>query len=550
MQVKPIVLAVALGLLPTLAAASSHREAPFISTMPSVDGTDFYMFSSYETGRTGYVTLIANYDPLQDAFGGPNYFALNPNAAYDIDIDNNGDAKPDLVFRFQFKNTYKNLAVPSGGGGTTTGPLINIGAVSAGDQSALNRVETYTVTLYRGDPSKVTGQMLTNPANGSKTFTKPVDNIGNKSIADYATYANSYVYNVAVPGCSQQGRVFVGQRKDGFVVNLGEIFDLVNTNPAGPRDGTRNALANKNVTSLALEVPASCLVASGGGDPVIGGYTTASVRRSSVINGNPNGENNGEIVGGPFAQVSRLGAPLVNEVIIGLPDKDRWNASVPGSDSQFGHYVTNPSLPVLLNVLFGNAAMVPHTPRNDLVAAFLTGVPGLNQPANLSVPSEELRLNTSTAPTAPASQNDLGVLGGDNAGFPNGRRPYDDVVDIELRVAEGALCGAIGSCGDENADPNNGTPYTDGTRSPGATLATETVTGNDNVNDTYLDHFPYLETPLPGSPNGMNGLPSNTGSAGPTGPAPMTVSNSASSRAAIVTPKPVRHAASMKRRSQ
>ncbi|HEX5314411.1 MAG TPA: DUF4331 domain-containing protein, partial [Gammaproteobacteria bacterium] len=247
MKLKFLILTAGLGLLPLVALASSHREAPFISSMPKVDATDFYMFMSYEQGRDNYVTLIANYNPLQDAWGGPNYFTLDPTAVYDIRIDNNGDAKPDIVYRFQFQITYKDLTVPAGTANTAV-PLINIGPVSAGDRSALNRVETYTVTQYDGDPLTADGQALTNATDGSSTFTKPVDNIGNKSIADYASYAGHYIYNVSIPGCSQPGRVFVGQRKDPFVVDLGEIFDLVNLNPAGPRDGTRNALHDKNVT--------------------------------------------------------------------------------------------------------------------------------------------------------------------------------------------------------------------------------------------------------------------------------------------------------------
>lgn len=319
------------------------------------------------------------------------------------------------------------------------------------------------------------------------------------------------------------------------MVDLGEVFDLVNLNPAGPRDGTRNTLSNKNVTSIALEVPKSCLLASSG-DPVIGGWTTASIPHARVINAKPNSENNAESVGGSYTQVSRLGAPLVNELVIGLPDKDRFNGSQPADDGQFLHYVTNPTLPVLLNVLFGGAAQVPHTPRNDLVSAFLTGVRGLNQSATLTAPGEELRLNTSIAPTPPASQNDLGVLGNDLAGFPNGRRPYDDVVDIELRVAEGALCGAIGNCGDQTGDPNHGTPYTDGARSPGATAATEMVTGDENANDTYLDHFPYLETPLPGSPNGANGEQPNARSLSTTRPATTSQPTAAATPAAREKP--------------
>ena len=206
-----------------------------------------------------------------------------------------------------------------------------------------------------------------------------------------------------------------------------------------------------------------------------------------------------------MTQVSRLANPLVNEVVIGLPDKDRFNGSNPLHDAQFLKYVTNPTLPVLLNTLFGNARRRYLDPRNDLVAAFLTGVKGLNQPLSVR-PAELMRLNTSTPPTPPAAQNDLGVLGGDAAGFPNGRRPYDDVTDIELRVAMGALCGNIGTCGTETTDPNNGAPYTDGARAAGADAASAKVTGQIDPADTYLDAFPYLYTPIPGSPNGVNGI--------------------------------------------
>ncbi len=508
MKLKLLFVAMGIALLPGLASASSHREAPFIAGQPMVDATDFYMFTSYEAGRSGYVTIIANYNPAQDAGSGPNYFALNQDAVYDINIDNNGDAKPDLVFRFQFTNHYRNLKVPAGADQTAV-PLINIGSFSSNGSSALNRYETYTVTQYQGAPSSGSGSQMLTSNTGSSTFNKPVDNIGNKSIADYVSYAKQYMYsNVKIPGCAKTGRVFVGQRKDGFVVNLGEVFDLVDLNPLGPRDGTQNALHNKNVTSIALEVPKSCLL-NASGDPVIGSWTTASLRSSRMLNPSPKGENDAEIGIGGYTQVSRLAAPLVNELVIGLPDKNRFNASQPADDGQFLHYVTNPSLPVLLNALFGPSAQAPQTPRNDLVAAFLTGVRGLNQPAHLTAPGEELRLNTSTPPTAPANQKDLGVLAGDNAGFPNGRRPYDDVVDITLRVAEGALCGVIGKCGTQTSDPNKGAAYTDGARAAGATAATKVVTGDEYASDTYLDHFPYLETPLPGAPNGKNGLPAN-----------------------------------------
>jgi hypothetical protein len=474
------------ALLPLYAFASSHREAPEIAGLPRLDGTDFYMFRSYEPGRSGYVTILANYIPLQDPEGGPNFFNLDPNAVYEIHVNNDGSADSDITFAFHFTTTVKDLAVDANGKNVQV-PLINIGPIS--DSGAnLNVSQSYTIDVSK----KGWGAgALQNVTSGGSRFWKPADNIGHKSIADYAAYAQSFVYEVSIPGCSAAGRVFVGQRKEGFVANLGEIFDLVNLNPLGPRDGQPNALFDKNVTSLALEVPISCLTAKG--ETVIGGYTTASIRE-----------------GDHWRQVSRLGMPLVNELVIGLPDKDKFNQSNPENDTQFLTYVTNPSVPVLLHALFGAAAIVPATPRDDLVAAYLTGVKGLNQPAKVT-PSEMLRLNTATPVTAIAAQNDLGVLGKDDAGFPNGRRPYDDVVDITLRVAEGALCGAIGDCGSEKADPNHGAAYTDGARAAGPDAAHLNLGGAVTSTDTYLGVFPYLNTPIPGSPNGPNGLPGATG---------------------------------------
>jgi hypothetical protein len=489
-------LLLAVASTPLIASASSHREAPFIIGSPKVDGTDLYMFRSYESGRDGYVTLIANYVPLQAAYGGPNYFPLESKALYEIHIDNNGDAREDITFQFRFDDMYKNLTVPSGGKDVPV-PLINIGPVDTAAKN-LNMVQTYSVTMVRSGRRGKDTHRIGNATTGDYVFTKPADNIGNKSIPDYAAYANNFIYDASIPNCPAPGRVFVGQRKEGFVVNLGEIFDLVNTNPAGPRDGEANIIADDNITSIAIEVPISCLTRQG--EPVIGAWTTASVPQPRLLNPRPSHPKFASLERGAWTQVSRLGMPLVNEVVIGLPDKDRFNASEPRDDRQFLTYVTNPTLPVLLNVLFGDAALVPQSPRNDLVAAFLTGVPGLNQPANVR-PAEMLRLNTSIAPTPAAAQKDLGVLAGDNAGFPNGRRPVDDVVDIELRVAEGVLCSADLKCGEQTADPNNGTPYTDGARAAGAVASAAVVTGAVDPIDVYLDVFPYLATPVPGSPN-------------------------------------------------
>jgi len=482
------------ALLPLCALASSHREAPAIAGQPRVDGTDFYMFRSYEPGRSAYVTLIANYIPLQDAYGGPNYFSLDPNAVYQIHVDNDGDAASDLTFEFRFTNTLKHLTVNAGGKQIPI-PLINSGPIDT-TGATLNVTESYSVTVDRHGHRELAG----NATLGGSTFYKPADNIGNKSIADYAGYAGHFTYDVNIPGCASPGRVFVGQRKEGFVVNLGEVFDLVNTNPAGARDGEPNTIPDKNVTSIALEVPVACLTR--GKDPVVGGWTTASVRVHDAREESDREEGDRDH-GGHWQQVSRLGMPLVNELIIGLPDKDKFNASEPTHDTQFLRYVTNPFLPVLLNNLFGNAAVIPDMPRNDLVAAFLTGVKGINQPVKVT-PGEMLRLNTAITPTPAATQNDLGVLGGDLGGFPNGRRPYDDVVDITLRVAEGALCGAIGNCGTQTTDPNHGIPYTDGARAAGPDAAHLQVTGAISAADTYLAVFPYLNTPIPGSPNGVN----------------------------------------------
>src|SRR5579863_4077595 len=270
------------------ALASSHREAPFITTRPKVDGTDFYMFNSYEAGRTGYVTLIANYLPLQDPQGGPNYFFLDDNALYEISIDNTGSGSPSITFQFRFTTTTQGLSVPVGSKNIPV-PLVNIGPVSAGSSANQNVAQTYTLTMVKGDRRTGTATPITNATSGATTFAKPLDNIGAKSIPNYATYAASFVYPITIPGCGSPGKVFVGQRQDPFVVNLGETFDLVNIKypatqlaPSGinGRNYVPNSLAGYNVTSLALEVPAACV--TGGNSAVIGGYTTASLRQATV----------------------------------------------------------------------------------------------------------------------------------------------------------------------------------------------------------------------------------------------------------------------------
>ncbi|WP_028671945.1 DUF4331 domain-containing protein [Saccharospirillum impatiens] len=470
-----------------LAQGASHREAPFIAEMPKVDASDFYMFRSYETDREDYVTFIANYLPLQDAYGGPNYFDLEDEAIYEIHVDNTGDAIEDMTFQFQFTTVENRLQLAVGDSGSeqmVTVPLKNIGGIgpNATDTDNVQSRQEYQLSVIQGDRRSGNAQIATNVTTGTDTFRKPLDNIGNKSFTDYPAYAETHIYDVAIPGCAVNGRVFAGQRRDAFAVNLGEIFDLVNTNPLGPRDAEANDLGDKNVTSLALEVPISCLTGTAqtetNADPVIGAWTTASIPQARVINPAPGNNDKGATVeGGAYAQVSRLGMPLVNEVVIGLEDKDRFNASEPKDDGQFATYVTHPTLPELVEILFGVTA--PNNfPRTDLVTAFLTGVADVNQPVGVTT-SEMLRLNTAISPAAAASQNDLGVLGGDNAGFPNGRRPVDDVVDIALRVAMGVLA--------DPADAPDGTlAYTDGVQVDTGSLQ---------------DAFPYLTTPIGGSPN-------------------------------------------------
>ncbi len=488
-------LALSVGLALTFgvttgAIASSHREAPFIAGQPKVDGTDFYMFRSYEPGRQNFVTLLANYQPFQDPQGGPNFYQFDPNALYEIHVDNNGDGVEDVTFQFRFKNTPKDTALNVGGKSVKI-PLMNSGPITDVNAASLNVREQFTVDVVRGNRRTGTRTSVAG-LTGVTTFDKPVDNIGQKSFPNgYAAYAAQHVYSVNIPGCTTPGRVFVGQRKESFYIAVGKTFDLINLNPLGPEvGGNNNDLEAKNVSTLAMEVPIDCLATAA--DPVISAYTTASVRQARLINGAPTGGlGKASAEGGAWAQVSRLGMPLVNEVVIGMTDKDKFNASKPTGDGQFIDYVTNPTLPALIELLFPSAKAPTNFPRTDLVTAFLKGIEGVNQPKNV-VASEMMRLNTSIPVTPAAAQNPLGVAGGDNAGFPNGRRPADDVVDVSLRVAMGALCVLTGAndalkvgCKPSDA-PAGGLAITDGVRKTAA---------------NYSTTFPYLTTPISGNFN-------------------------------------------------
>jgi len=487
-------LGLAAVLLATPSAfAASHREAPFISGQPKLDATDLYMFRSYETGRQNFVTILANYQPFQDPQGGPNFYMFNADGLYEIHIDNNGDAVEDISFQFRFTNTSKATALTVGGKAVKI-PLINSGVISGVNPAALNVRETFTIDVVRGG-RRAARSGVTNASGGATVFDKPVDNIGDKtfgSTTGYATYANLHVYNVVIPGCTTQGRVFVGQRKEPFYIAVGRAFDLFNLNPLGAEvGGNNNDLEGKNVSTLAMELPISCLTA--GTDPVIGAFTTASLRQGRLLDGAP-ATGLGKVTrsGGAWTQVSRLGMPLVNELIIGIDDKDKFNASKPKDDAaKFSDYVTNPVLPALIQTLFPAAVAPTNFPRTDLVTVFLKGISGVNQPTTV-VPAEMLRLNTAIAVTAAGAQNPLGVAAGDNAGFPNGRRPADDVVDLSLRVSMGALCVLTGATdtlkvGCKPADaPAGALALTDGVRKTAA---------------NYGVTFPYLTTPLPGNLN-------------------------------------------------
>ena len=494
--------------------SSSHREAPQITKMPKVDNTDVYAFRSYEPGRAGFVTLIANFQPGENPGDGPNYYTMDPDALYEIHVDNNGDAREDLTFQFRFANTLQNGTgvTFTVGGKTLPVAMRHTGQVTIASDPDLGEYETYTLTAVRGDRRTGTSTAVTGTT-GFTSYVKPFDNAGNKSIPVYPDYANQFVYSANISGCATPARVFAGQRAEYFAVNLGPIFDLVNFVPiegegfpGGIRQSQDNQelIGKKNVTSLALEVPISCLTGAGNG--VIGVWSTASLPQSRLLKPNPTYAEPAT-QGGAFVQVSRLGMPLVNEVVIGLPFKDLFNAVNPTQDAAVADFVTNPTYPEFLNRQFRTAvnatlgtnfATISPTnfPRNDLVATFLTGIASLNQQASVT-PSEMLRLNTAVNPTPRDAQQSMGVLFDDLAGFPNGRRPGDDVVDIVLRVAMGRLCHPIpinrvqtqlGLCQPSDA-PTGLVAYTDG--------APSRATNVQNA-------FPYLHNPLRGAPRPQN----------------------------------------------
>ncbi len=448
---------------------SSHREAPEISMDPVADSTDVYAFVSPDQPDT--VTLIANYIPLEGPAGGPNFYQFGDDVIYVINIDTNGHGEADITYQFRFQT---EVADPDTF-------LYNVGPITSLSSPNWNRRQTYTVTRIDRTGQHVLGRKLISPP----------CNIGPLSTPNYEWA----LARPAVHKLSDGSRVFAGQRAEGFYVDLGSIFDLGNLRPFqnlnvfGRADGLQaapgvNATKFLNVHSIALQVPISRVTASG--RPVIGVWTTASRQRVRL-----HGSEQYEIIhSGPFHQVSRLGNPLVNEVLIPMGRKDFWNTQPPAHDKQFTQYVAHPELAGLLPVLypgvFPNLAALDKakTARADLEAILLTGIPKGIVPGftNFTGPvqADMLRLNTSIPPTS--KPNILGLLGGDAAGFPNGRRVFDDVVSVELRAIAGVTYALV----DSKFTPD-----------AAAGELTDGLTPAD-LGTPYLDSFPYLGIPYDG----------------------------------------------------
>ncbi|GGZ92683.1 DUF4331 domain-containing protein [Streptomyces echinoruber] len=389
------------ALEPEAASASSHREAPLISGTPQYDNTDVYAFVSPDKPDT--TTIVANWIPFEEPAGGPNFYTFADDAQYDLHVDNNGDAQSELIFRYTFRTHRKNDKTF----------LYNTGPVTSLDDPDLNITQTYDIDLI-----KLHRQKLVAKTKIADDVPVAPSNVGKASMPDYGKLRHQAVYKL-----SNGATTFAGQADDPFFLDL-RVFDLLyggNLSEVG-----NDTLKGYNVNSIALQVP-NDLIRESAGQPVVGIWSTTQRKNAR----------------GGWSQVSRLGNPLVNEVVNPLKDKDKFNASSPWDDAQFLKNVTNPELPKLIEQIYKIKA--PAEPRNDLVDVFLKGVKGLNQPPHVR-PAEELRLNTSIKPSAHPKR--LGVLDGDNAGFPNGRRLTDDVIDAALQVVEGELVGSKNDLGD------------------------------------------------------------------------------------------------------
>jgi len=400
-----LVAALLRGPGPSSANASSHREAPLISEDPSADNTDLYAFRSPD--KPDMLTIVSNFIPGEDPAAGPNYYTFSPTARYDIYVDRNGDGKPDVSYYFQFQRKY--------------GPFF------LGDT-----VQPYTVTRVEGGKSKVI-------AHG----TTPPDNIGPRSTPDYHALAVK-----AVTPLQGGGQVFAGQRDDPFFADVGDIFDLLAIRKGtGSTGGGKDFLAGYAVHSIALQIPISQVDTS---SHVVGVWSAADRRRASVTGKGDHGK---------WVQVSRLGNPLINEVVIPTPLKDHWNATSPSQDAQFVKYYKTPILAAVINKLYKLGA--PEQNRDDLVQVLLTGIPKVTFTGN--TPADELRINLSVPVTPAGKVSRLGVLGGDNQGWPKGRRLNDDVIDIAEQAVGGFLLGTKLPLGDGvdkgDTNPMGSFPY-------------------------------------------------------------------------------------------
>jgi Domain of unknown function (DUF4331) len=389
---------------PSAAQASSHREAPLISEDPSADNTDTYAFRSPD--RPDTVTIMANYIPGEDPAAGPNWYTFSTSARYVVYADMNGDGKPDVTWRFRFTNQAPVAFLQ-------------------------NTEQKYTVTRLDGKSSRVVGSGLLTPP----------DNIGPRSTANYHALALAGVHDL-----NDGSKVFAGQRDDGFFGDVGAIFDLVAIrHGTGATGGGKDFFAGFAVHSVALQVPLSQL--DNGGNHIVGIWAAAERPKVTVSGG-----------GKKWVQVSRLGNPLINEVLIPTQLKDKWNATTPDKDKQFEQSYSSPVLAHLLNQLYPQFGPFQETNRSDLVSVLLTGLKEPNLNYTGPTDADELRLNLAIAPTASVGQgNRLGVLGGDLAGWPNGRRLEDDVIDIAERAVGGALIGHSLPLGD-GVDAND-VPY-------------------------------------------------------------------------------------------
>src|SRR6266487_3546480 len=466
-----LALAAVLGTLGP-SVASSHREAPLISADPLADNTDTYAFVSPDKPDT--VTLVGDWIPLEEPAGGPNFNKFGDDVVYTLNVDNNGDAVDDIVYEFRFRTQVLNPNTF----------LYNTGPISSLTDPHFNIRQSYSVARVENGIRTIVAAGLTTP---------PV-NIGPRSTPTYTNLAQQ-----AVHGLPGGGKVFAGQRDDPFFVDLGSIFDLAGLRPFNPfhllplaAGPGVDAIKNYNTHSIEIQVPTSQLVSFS--NPTIGIYASASRQKVRILD--ENGTTKGR---GPWVQVSRLGNPLINEVVIPLGQKDYWNREDPANDSQFASFYTSPEVSRLENALYGTLPQghaggalqaIDETGRSDLLSILLTGVHGLNETG--STKSDLLRLNTAITPgingacpggTASAVQPDqLAVLNTDLCGYPNGRRLGDDVIDIDLRVfAQGYGSFLNAAFGLPNKTPNN--------------LLGDGVDSNDV---SFSGTFPYVAAPHQG----------------------------------------------------